>query len=199
VREGFLLFKGSREILLQHIHLQKFTNLSGHSCSFASRFLNQKFVPLYDCHSIKCCTDYPRNACQISAAAVRKTQLNKCLEKHAQHLENRAQFFFVVRPSIYVQVRMDCTDFSHLEKKMPNNLLDFYAWNGCRIALGCMSNTLRNLCFCLPRKLCTINVVRPLKSILYGLIINVVSCLVICACCLPWDAFSPPTNDISLL
>jgi hypothetical protein len=58
----------------------------------------------------------------------------------------------------------------------------------CTDSLGMRANISRNPCCCSPRFLCTINVVRPLKSVLYGLIFNVVCCLVIRACCFPWDA-----------
>jgi hypothetical protein len=46
-----------------------YTNLSGHSCSFASQFLNQKFVQLYDnlcwtdCHEIRAKTLLRFNFC----------------------------------------------------------------------------------------------------------------------------------------
>jgi hypothetical protein len=101
VREGFLLFVSFREILLQHIHLQKNTQtylrlflqqrLLLNSPEDAPRFLSQKSVQLYGCPSNKCCTACLEICAKISVMTVWNTQQNgtsklvpTSSKKHAQ-------------------------------------------------------------------------------------------------------------------
>jgi hypothetical protein len=43
-----IIYELLRNSFIEYSSLDIYTNLSGHSCSFAPQFLNQKFVQLYD-------------------------------------------------------------------------------------------------------------------------------------------------------
>jgi len=168
---------GFWEILLQHIHLQEFYKLICIVMYLSPQFLNQKCIPLYDCHNIKCCIDCPHFACQIFIATIRKNPTVKCLEKRATTLEKCPHNLWQYDPWILCRSIWTVWIFFG-QKIIPNTFLDICAWKTLYDSLGMHSNTLQISCCCLPKKLCTLMAVRPLQ-------IRTVWPVLPC-CLLPW-------------
>jgi len=84
--------------------------------------------------------------------------------------------FMTVHSLISMQVRTDYMDFSHWEKRAQHPP-QFLCLEKLYDNLGIHANTLKKSCCCSPRNLCTLNVVRPLKSVLYEMCFLVVCCL----------------------
>jgi hypothetical protein len=110
-----------------------------------------------------------RILCQNSAKTVRKNPAVQCLENRANTLEKCAQNLWTVRPSISVQVRMDCTDFLSQKnvptlssKSVPINVV-WQPWNACQYTQK--NSVVVLLDFCAHLLLYGL-----LKSVLYGLL-----------------------------
>ena len=143
----FLLFVSLREILLQHIHLQKNTQtylsliLSAKTPSEQSGMSSSISVPkirtLYGFPNNKCCTDFLDFCAKNSAKTVRKNQQENTLKLVPTSSKNVPKIFGLYGPwflckSVWI------VWISSPRKNVPSRLLEICANKSCVTTLGCV-------------------------------------------------------------